>query len=368
MTMKVGIVGGGQLGRMLALAAHPLGIRCVVLDPREDCCASDVAQVIVGEFDDAAALERLAARSEFLTFEFENVAVDPLRTLTGARIRPTPDALAASQDRLVEKNLIQSLGIETARFAAVDSIDDLRRATTEISLPAVLKTRRMGYDGKGQYVIREPADVDRAWTGLAGTPLILESFVPFQRELSIVAVRANDGTLATYPLAQTKHVSGILAESITPPATVARETADRAVEAVTAIAEQLDYVGVLALELFDCGDKLLANEFAPRVHNSGHWSIDGAVCSQFENHIRAVVGLPLGLTTCHRPTAMLNLIGGAPPLHELARFNGLHIHDYRKAERPGRKIGHVNLCADTHAALETTLQPIRSLINHYARH
>lgn len=367
MTMRIGIVGGGQLGRMLALAAHPLGIRCTVLDPREDCCAGDVAMHILAEYDDTAALEKLATRSNVLTFEFENVRVEALRSLNAARIYPPVDALAVAQDRLTEKTLFQSLAIDTPRFTKVDTLDALKSAVDEIGVPAVLKTRRMGYDGKGQFVIRAAGDVDRAWDALRGTPLILEAFVPFERELSIVAVRAADGTIATYPLAQTRHIDGILAESIAPPPRLAPDIADSAVTAVSVIAEKLDYVGVLALELFDCGDRLLANEFAPRVHNSGHWTIDGAVCSQFENHIRAVLGLPLGLTACVRPTAMLNLIGGAPPLHELAHYNDLHIHDYRKSERPGRKIGHVTLCAHTHDALDVAVSPIRSLIGRYMR-
>lgn len=365
--MRIGIVGGGQLGRMLALAAQPLGIRCTVLDARDECCAGDAAAHIHGAFDDDTALNELASRSDAITFEFENVHVDALRAMTGTKIFPPLDALAAAQDRLIEKTLFQSLGIETPRFAAIGSIDDLRRAASEIGLPAVLKTRRMGYDGKGQFVLRENTDIERAWNELGGTPLILESFVPFDRELAIVAVRMRDGTMATYPLAQTRHIDGILAESIAPPPRVSTETAASAVQAVTAIAETLDYVGVLALELFDCGGRLLANEFAPRVHNSGHWTIDGAVCSQFENHVRAVLDLPLGSTACVRPTAMLNLIGRTPPLGALANFSDLHIHLYRKAEKPGRKVGHVTISADSHEALETALTPIRRLIDRYTQ-
>lgn len=363
--MRIGIVGGGQLGRMLALAAHPLGIRSTVLDVREACCAGDVATHIHGAFEDVAALEKLASQSDVLTFEFENADVSALRALSAVRIYPPIDALAAAQDRLTEKTLFQSLGIDTPPFAAIDSIDALRQAVDEIRLPAVLKTRRMGYDGKGQFVLREAADIDRAWKALGGVPLILEAFIAFERELSIVAVRARDGTIATYPLTHTKHVDGILAESVAPPQHVSAETAASAIQAVTAIAEKLNYVGMLALELFDCGGWLLANEFAPRVHNSGHWTIEGAECSQFENHVRAILGLPLGSTACVRPTAMLNLIGRTPPLGALAAFPDLHMHLYRKAEKPGRKIGHVTISADTHETLERVVEPIRALVGQY---
>ncbi|MCB9851928.1 MAG: 5-(carboxyamino)imidazole ribonucleotide synthase [Phycisphaerales bacterium] len=365
--MRIGIVGGGQLGRMLALAAHPLGIRSTVLDAGDECCASDVADHIHGTFDDVAALEQLASRSDVITFEFENVEVEELRSLTSTRIFPPLDALAVSQDRFSEKTLFQSLGIETPRFAAIDTIDELRNAAGEIGLPAVLKTRRMGYDGKGQFVLRESADIERAWNELGGTPLILEAFVPFDRELAIIAVRSREGTMATYPMTQTKHIGGILAESIAPPPHISKETTASAVQAVTAIAEKLDYVGALALELFDCDGRLLANEFAPRVHNSGHWTIDGAECSQFENHIRAVLDLPMGSTACIRPTAMLNLIGRTPALGALAHFPDLRIHLYRKAENPGRKVGHVTISADTHEALDAALTPIRRLIERYTQ-
>ncbi|HPF41709.1 MAG TPA: 5-(carboxyamino)imidazole ribonucleotide synthase [Phycisphaerae bacterium] len=365
--MRIGVIGGGQLGRMLALAAHPLGVRCTVLDPRADCCASEVADVIEADFDDVAALRRLADRSSVLTFEFENVNVDALRSLTSVRISPPIDALSAAQDRLIEKTLFQSLGVDTPRFAPVDSIDDLRRAITEIGLPAVLKTRRMGYDGKGQRVIREPADIESAWRELGPAKLILEAFVPFDRELAIIAVRSHAGVIATYPLTQTKHVEGILSESTAPPPTISPETTAAAAQAVTAIAEKLEYVGVLALELFDCGGRLLANEFAPRVHNSGHWTIDGANCSQFENHVRAILDLPFGATTCRRPTAMLNLIGRTPPLGALADHPDLHVHLYGKSERPGRKVGHVTISADTHDALAGAVAPIRALVEKYTQ-
>lgn len=365
--MRIGIVGGGQLGRMLALAAHPLGIRCTVLDPRGNCCAGDVADLILGEFDDVDALEQLADKSDVLTFEFENVYIDALRSLKSATLSPPLDALASAQDRLTEKTLFRSLGIETPEFAAVDSIDDLRQAADSIGVPAVLKTRRMGYDGKGQFVIRDHARIDDAWRSLGGVPLILEAFVPFQRELSIIAARSRDGRIVVYPLTQTKHIDGILAESITPAPNVQDALPDAARRSVSAIAEHLNYVGVLALELFDCGDRLLANEIAPRVHNSGHWSIDGAACSQFENHIRAIAGLPLGKTDCLRPTAMLNLIGGVPPLEALAAIPNLHVHLYRKNPRPGRKVGHVTLAASAHDALELAVNPIRTLIERHTR-
>ncbi len=366
--MRIGIVGGGQLGRMLALAAHPLGIRCTVLDPRANCCASDVAGLVQSEFDDVAAIERLASESDVVTFEFENVHLDALHTLKDSTLLPPLDALAAAQDRLTEKRLFRSLGIATPEFAAIDSIDALKDAIEPIGIPAVLKTRRMGYDGKGQFVIRDHAQIADAWSSLGGVPLILEGFVPFQRELSIIAARSRDGRIVVYPLTQTTHIDGILAESITPAAGVSDAMISEAHRAVSAVADTLNYVGVLALELFDCGDRLLANEFAPRVHNSGHWSIDGAACSQFENHIRAITGLPLGNTACLRPTAMLNCIGGVPPLEELAAIPNLRVHLYRKNPRPGRKVGHVTLSADSHEALERAIHPVRECIKQSAQH
>jgi 5-(carboxyamino)imidazole ribonucleotide synthase len=228
----------------------------------------------------------------------------------------------------------------------VDSADDLRAAVYETKLPAVLKTRRLGYDGKGQVVLSDAADIDDAWRTLGGVPLILESFVPFVRELSVIAVRGADGSLATYPLVENTHSEGILRMSLAPARGVSESMQQTAQSMAERVLEALDYVGVLTIELFEVDGRLLANEIAPRVHNSGHWTIEGAETSQFENHLRAILGLPLGSTAQRGASAMLNLIGAVPPLDRLAALPGAHVHLYGKDARPDRKLGHVTLCAD----------------------
>jgi 5-(carboxyamino)imidazole ribonucleotide synthase len=346
--MKLGILGGGQLGRMIALAGYPLGVRTTVLDPVADPCAGQVCPHVRGEFDDFQALYRLAQESDVVTYEFENVPVETARWLEErVPVFPPPRALEVSQDRFVEKSFFRELGIPTPQFAAVDTRDEFDAAVREIGLPAVLKTRRFGYDGKGQYVLRTAADLEPAWTALGGRPLILEGFVAFDREVSVIAVRGRDGATVVYPLAENEHRDGMLHKSFAPPTVLGEELAERAAEFAVRVLDALGYVGVLAIEWFQDGPRLLANEMAPRVHNSGHWTTEGAVTSQFENHVRAVLGLPLGSAAAVGYAAMFNLIGSAPPVPELLAVPGVHVHRYGKDPRPRRKIGHVTLVSDT---------------------
>lgn len=365
---RVGIVGGGQLGRMLALAAAPLNIECTVLDPGEDACAGVAATHVRAGFDDSKALARLSAECDFVTFEFENVPADALAAVDSPR--PPAAALATSQDRLTEKLLFERLGIATAPYRAVESLDDLRAASAEIGGPGVLKTRRLGYDGKGQARLSGPADADRAWHEIGEAPAILEGLVDFDRELSIVAVRGGGGDIAFYPLTQNIHRDGILRESRAPAALDrggAASLAQTARRYAQSLMEELEYVGVLTLELFQQGSRLLANEFAPRVHNSGHWTIDAAPTSQFENHLRAVADLPLGATEPAAECVMLNLIGGAPRPEEILAVPGAHLHLYGKTARPGRKIGHVTLTATDGLTADEAAERLRAAVETAAR-
>ena len=351
----IGILGGGQLARMLALAGAPLGARFLIVDSLADACAGQVAPLIVADWRDFAALEKFAARIDVATFDFENVPADTAHWLTEhTRVSPNPRALGLAQDRLAEKTMFRELGLDTPAFATVDSREDLVRAAGEIGYPSVLKTRRLGYDGKGQYRLRGEADLDAAWQALAGAPSILEGWVRFDREVSVIAVRGSDGAFSTYPLVQNWHADGILAASLAPaPDSAGLEQA--AFAQARAIAEHLDYVGVFALELFVKDGKLFGNEMAPRVHNSGHWSIEGAPCSQFENHVRAVLGLPLGDTSALGHSVMLNWIGELPDANPALAEPRAHWHDYGKSPRAGRKVGHATLCADTPAQLRDRL-------------
>ena len=342
----IGIIGGGQLGRMLAMAAARLGYRTIVLEPQADCPAAQVAnRQIVAAYDDPTALAELAAASAVVTYEFENVPVAAAGTLSAAvPVHPPAAALEAAQDRLVEKRFLNGLGIATAGFRPVDDDADLAEALKAFGGSGVLKTRRMGYDGKGQRVFRNMEAGGFAGTceAMGNVPLILESFVAFEREVSIIAARAADGSIAAYDPVENVHKDGILHTS-TVPAAIPAATADAARSAAATVLEALDYVGVVGIEFFVLADgALIANEMAPRVHNSGHWTEAAGTISQFEQHIRAVAGLPLGDTRRHCDCVMENLIGDdilrAPAL--LAETD-LMLHLYGKAEaRPGRKMGH----------------------------
>lgn len=357
--MKLSIIGGGQLGRMLALAAHPLGITVQVLEPKQGSSAGRVAEHLTAAYDDREALARVADHADAVTYEFENVPVDAARWLAGrVPVRPGPDALAEAQDRLREKRHFQELTIPTAPFAVVDGPGDLRAALERLGSPVLAKTRRWGYDGKGQRLMRSPDEAERVWRELGERPLIAEGFVEFDRELSILAVRALDGTTRFYPLVQNEHRDGILRRSTAPAPDVPAAMQEEAEEYARRVLESVDYVGVLAIEWFDVGGALLANEMAPRVHNSGHYSIEGSETSQFENHVRAVCGLPLGPTRPVGHAVMVNLIGAQPPVAELLSVEGAHVHLYAKSSRPGRKIGHVTLVGTDPAEVARRAQAV----------
>jgi 5-(carboxyamino)imidazole ribonucleotide synthase len=358
----VGILGGGQLARMLALSGAPLGLRFLVMDSAADACAAQFAPMVVGDYTDDAALAEFASRVDVATFDFENVPAQSAGWLSGrVPVFPAPRALAVAQDRLAEKTLFGELGIPVPPFADIASRGALDAAVERIGTPCILKTRRLGYDGKGQFRIRTRQDVDAAWQTLgaqAGSVgLILEGFVDFDRELSVVAVRGRDGEFRTWPLTENWHVEGVLSASLAP-ATVPAALGETAIGYAKALAEALEYVGVFALELFCKGDALLANELAPRVHNSGHWTIEGAETSQFQNHLRAVLGLPLGDTRPLGTACMLNWIGAMPQAAAVLREAGGHWHDYGKAPREGRKVGHATLRAHTPAALAAALERV----------
>jgi 5-(carboxyamino)imidazole ribonucleotide synthase len=363
----VGILGGGQLARMLALSGAPLGLRFLVLDTVADACAGQFAPMVVGDYTDEAALAEFASRVDVATFDFENVPAESARWLTEhVPVFPNPRALAVAQDRLAEKTLFRQLGIPVPGFADIASRDALDAAVAELGTPCILKTRRLGYDGKGQFRIKSPADVDAAWNALgaqaATVGLILEAFVAFQRELSVVAVRGRDGEFRAWPLTENWHVDGVLSASLAP-ARMDTATQATALSHAKRLADALDYVGVFALELFcrpSTGSgqacELLANELAPRVHNSGHWTIEGSETSLFQNHLRAVLGLPLGSTRMLGHACMLNWIGAMPDAAPILREAGGHWHDYGKEARAGRKVGHATLRAESPAELAESLR------------
>lgn len=338
--MRVGIIGAGQLGRMLVLAGTPLGMRFAVYDPSTDAPAGHVAPLVAGSFDDLDALRRFAAGTDVVTFDWENVPVASARAAAdGARVWPSPRALEVAQDRLHEKRLFSRLGIPVTPHRAVEDLAGLERAVADVGLPGVLKTRRLGYDGKGQAMLRRPADIARAWQALGGQPLIYEGFVDFDCEVSLVAARSRRGEVVFYPLARNEHTRGILSVTTAP---FARPRLQRlAEEHLRAVLGHLRYVGVLCVEFFVTGQRLVANEMAPRVHNSGHWTIEGAETSQFENHLRAITGLPLGSTRARGHAVMVNCIGRMPRAARALRLEGVHVHDYGKSSRPGRKLGHL---------------------------
>ncbi len=343
----IGILGGGQLGRMLSQAASRLGFNVVILDPEENSPAGRVSQgQIVAAYDDPTALTVLGRVAQAVTFEFENVPAASVATLAeaGALVAPGPRALAAAQDRVEEKTFLNGVGATTVDFIPVDGIDDLLAGLERLGTPALLKTRREGYDGKGQVWIRSAKTAADAWSAIGQRPAILEARADFTRELSVIAARGADGKIAVYPLGENIHKGGVLKTTLAP-AGVDAKTEKRAKAIATAILDGLDYVGVIGVELFDLGDgRLLVNEIAPRVHNTGHWSQDGCVCDQFEQHIRAIAGWPLGPTAAHARVEMTNLLGDeVEQWKTLSGKPDMRLHLYGKAEaRPGRKMGHVN--------------------------
>ncbi|MFN0071345.1 MAG: 5-(carboxyamino)imidazole ribonucleotide synthase [Chloroflexota bacterium] len=361
--MRVGVLGGGQLGRMLALAGLPLGLQFRFLDPEPSACAADIGELVVGNYEDTSTVDAFLRGVDCVTYEFENVPVDVARYVANrVPLYPSPRSLEVAQDRLAEKTLFQSLGIATAGFKPVDQRSELDAALGEIGVPAILKTRRLGYDGKGQMQIRTLDEADQAWAELGGQPLILEERVVFARELSILVARGLDGKTAFYPLTENHHRDGILRLSLAPAPGITLDLQNIASRIGHAVLRELDHVGMLAIELFQVPGGLMANEIAPRVHNSGHWTIEGSVTSQFENHLRAVLGLPLGDITTIGRSAMLNFIGAAPATADLASVSGAHLHLYRKTPRPGRKVGHVTLVGTDEAGMMPKMAAIQRMM------
>ncbi len=352
--MKIGILGGGQLARMIVLAGYPLGLDFIILDPSEDAGAIGLGEHLQGQYDDQDLLAELAEKADVVTYEFENVPVEVAEFLAEhTSVFPAPNALAVAQDRLHEKGFLQQLNIPTATYASIGSLNDLEIAMEHIGYPAILKSRRMGYDGKGQVVLKSKDQLATAWESMQGVESIVEGFVPFQREVSIIAARRPNGEIVFYPVSENIHENGILRVSECCVDDVIQSQAE---EYVVRLLDALDYVGVIALELFDVDGKLIANEFAPRVHNSGHWSIEGSETSQFENHLRAILDLPLGSTKSRGHSAMVNFIGGVPSSESILDTKNSHLHLYAKELRKGRKVAHVTIREDDVEAYSQTLQ------------
>ena len=358
----IGILGGGQLARMLALAGTPLGLRFRCLDPQPDAVAGHVAELVVGDYDDPKALAQLADGARLVTFEFENVPSSAAQWLLDhVEVAPSPQALAVGQDRANEKALFESVGMAVPAYRLAATREELHQAVAEVGAPCVVKTRRLGYDGKGQARLRPgpglSADIDAAFDALRPAQsggLIVEAFVPFEREVSVLCARSRTGEVAVYPLVENEHQDGILRRSRAPAPGLDPRLGEQAREFAAALLHKLGYHGVLAVEMFVHGGRLLANEMAPRVHNSGHWTIEGSECSQFENHLRAILGLPLGSTamTAGGAATMVNLIGEMPSRRELLAIPGLHAHAYGKAARKGRKVGHATAVAASREAAD----------------
>jgi len=358
--VKVGIIGAGQLGRMLALAGHPLGLQFVFLDPAPDACAAVLGEHLCADYGDTNHLRMLADEVDVVTFEFENAPAEGIAFLSQfAPVHPPAEALRVARDRWNEKRMFRDLGINTPPFANIESQADLDAAVAQIGLPAVLKTRQLGYDGKGQKVLRDSADVAGAFAALGSVPCLLEGFVSFSGEVSLVAARGRNGETRFYPLVHNTHRDGILRLSIASENHPLQQLAE---DYGRRVLDKLNYVGVLAFEFFEVDGGLMANEIAPRVHNSGHWTIEGSECSQFENHLRAVCGLPLGSTANVGSSAMVNFIGDLPDLKALAAIEGCHIHFYGKAAKPGRKVGHATLRANNAEQLQARIAQVEQLL------
>jgi 5-(carboxyamino)imidazole ribonucleotide synthase len=358
----VGIIGAGQLGRMLALAGHPLGVRCRFFDPQPRPPAAAVGEHVRAAYDDRAALRRFASRVDVVTFEHENVPVEALHAVASlVQVHPAPPVLDETQDRWRERHLLHRLGLPTAVSVPADTAAEIARTLDTVGLPAILKQRRAGYDGRGQALVTTRAAARRAWHALGERPVIVEAQQRFRRELSVIGVRGRDGAVRIYPLAENLHIGGILRRTLAPAAAgaVLQATARRYVRRLL---QALDYVGALTVELFEVEGRLVVNELAPRVHNSGHWTIEGAHTSQFENHLRAVLGLPLGDPRARGATAMINLIGSLPARAAVLGVQGAHLHLYDKEARPGRKLGHVTVSAATRRCLTPSLAAVERLM------
>ncbi len=362
--MKVGVIGGGQLAQMLALAGYPLGIKVICVEATQDCPAALVTDVIVGAYENTEKLAELVQQVDVLTYEFENISLASISTLQNINLYPPLNALSIAKDRLLEKRFFQQTSVPTTHYLAVNSRNELQQAAAEIGLPAVLKTRSFGYDGKGQYVIQTAAEIATAWEKLQGTALILENWVKFDCEVSCIAARSLSGEILFYPLVKNQHKDGIL--RISEVTAFNPQVTNLAQSYVRRMLNELNYVGILAVEFFLEGEQLFANEMAPRVHNSGHWTIEGAQISQFENHLRAVCGLPLGSTATRGKVAMFNLISSVPPLDEILKISGAHCHLYGKTARPGRKLGHVTLCTEDEQIYHEELTALDTCLENYS--
>ncbi len=344
MTIQVGIMGGGQLGRMLAEAGGGLDMEFHFLDPATEISARGLGKHLCAPYEDIDALDQFIAGLDVITYEFENVPIESVRWLAErVPVHPSPNALREAQDRLFEKSFFRYHDIPSPEFSSFFFKDEYDEALARVGLPAVLKTRRFGYDGKGQRIVHTPAQAAAAFKELHGLPLFLEGFVPFEREVSIIAVRSRTGECRFYPLVENHHRGGILRVSFAPAPGITRELQEEAELYASKVLNHLEYVGILAIEFFVKDGHLLANEMAPRVHNSGHWTIEGAATSQFENHLRAVAGLPLGSTAALGHSAMINIIGAFPDLENVLPIYGVHFHDYGKVPRPGRKLAHLTV-------------------------
>ncbi|MGH7650339.1 MAG: 5-(carboxyamino)imidazole ribonucleotide synthase [Gemmatimonadaceae bacterium] len=361
--MKVGVLGGGQLGRMLALAGYQLGLEFRFFDPNSGAPVGQIGELVAAPYDDHAALERFLAGLDIVTYEFESIPLAAVEFVEKrVKVYPPRKALEIAQDRLLEKRLFEELGIPTPAFAPVETLSDLTNAVSRIGCPVVLKTRRMGYDGKGQSVIRDVSSIDAAWKNLGGVPLIVEQYVPFQYEISVIGVSDAHARKSFYPPVQNVHRDGILRKSTVPASRVKPETAALAIDYCSRVMTGLEYVGVLALEMFVVDGTIVANEIAPRVHNSGHWTIEGAETSQFENHLRSGLGLPLGVTALRGVCGMLNIIGHIPVRRDVLAVEGAHLHLYGKSPTEKRKVGHVTLVARSDAELGPRLSEVEGIL------
>ncbi|MDZ7851219.1 MAG: 5-(carboxyamino)imidazole ribonucleotide synthase [Halomonas sp.] len=359
--MNIGVLGAGQLGRMLALAGYPLANRFTFLDTTGHPSAG-IGDVMIDT--DRKHLDAFLEKVDLVTYEFEHLPVSLVQAIEEVKpVFPSSEAIRICQNRAEEKALFDRLSIPTPAYRLVEHADELEAAARELGCPVVAKSVTEGYDGKGQAVLKDPSEAHEAWCAINHPRLVVEAFVDFVREVSIIAVRGRDGEVVFYPMAENQHEDGILRYSIAPMPDLDPRVQQVADGYIRTLLDELDYVGVLTLELFQTRDgALLANEMAPRVHNSGHWSIDGAVTSQFENHLRAIQGLPLGDTSARMPTCMVNVIGREGEMAEILALPDSHLHRYDKSERPGRKLAHVNLLAPTHEALLERVRACAALL------
>ena len=362
--LRIGVLGGGQLGRMMALAGYPLDLAFSFYDSNPTCPSAELGQRHGDAENSIESLDAFIDSADVFTYEFENIPVSWVERIAAKKpVYPSVKSLSVSQNRLNEKKLFADLKIPSARFAEIRSEADLHGAAKTLGLPLIIKTVTMGYDGKGQFLLHSEDQIPQAWSALgAQTPLMAEEFMHFKRELSIIAVRSRDGKTACYPLTENVHHRGILSHSIAPAPFVENDIQLTAERYISTILHELDHVGAITLEMFETHNGIFANETAPRVHNSGHWTIEGARCSQFENHVRAVAGLPLGDTTCDRPTAMLNIISLHPKTEDILQIKDVHLHLYGKDEREGRKLGHITLTANNHHELAAGITQVADLL------